>query len=116
MAVSTSMCTSTARRSGKSRPACCHQSSGLSGGASAVQGGLVLSLERMTAVEIDPDARCAVVEPGAFNAAVKAAAAARHMPIRAYVRAALGTVLVACEGLDPDEVPFFTQHGPIGPR
>ncbi|KGN40268.1 FAD-binding oxidoreductase [Knoellia aerolata] len=48
---------------------------GLSGGASAVEGGLVLSLERMTAVEIDPDARCAVVEPGAFNAAVKAAAA-----------------------------------------
>ncbi|MFW5470550.1 FAD-binding oxidoreductase [Knoellia sp. CPCC 206435] len=48
---------------------------GLSGGASAVEGGLVLSLERMTAVEIDPDARCAVVEPGAFNADVKKAAA-----------------------------------------
>ena len=48
---------------------------GLSGGASAIEGGLVLSLERMAAIEIDPDARCAVVEPGAFNAAVKVAAA-----------------------------------------
>jgi len=49
--------------------------SGLSGGASAVEGGLVVSLERMTAIEIDPAARCAVVEPGAFNASVKKAAA-----------------------------------------
>ena len=49
--------------------------SGLSGGASAVEGGLVVSLERMTAIEIDPAARCAVVEPGAFNASVKLAAA-----------------------------------------
>ncbi|MFC7490293.1 MULTISPECIES: FAD-binding oxidoreductase [unclassified Knoellia] len=49
--------------------------SGLSGGASAIEGGLVVSLERMTAIEIDPAARCAVVEPGAFNAAVKKAAA-----------------------------------------
>ncbi|WP_353952180.1 FAD-linked oxidase C-terminal domain-containing protein [Knoellia sp. S7-12] len=49
--------------------------SGLSGGASAVESGLVVSLERMTAIEIDPAARCAVVEPGAFNAAVKKAAA-----------------------------------------
>ncbi|KRE42604.1 FAD-binding oxidoreductase [Knoellia sp. Soil729] len=49
--------------------------SGLSGGASAVEDGLVISLERMTAIEIDPAARCAVVEPGAFNASVKKAAA-----------------------------------------
>lgn len=49
--------------------------SGLSGGASAIEGGLVISLERMTAIEIDPAARCAVVEPGAFNASVKKAAA-----------------------------------------
>ncbi|MEO6018972.1 MAG: FAD-linked oxidase C-terminal domain-containing protein [Knoellia sp.] len=49
--------------------------SGLSGGASAIEGGLVISLERMTAIEIDPAARCAVVEPGAFNASVKTAAA-----------------------------------------
>ena len=49
--------------------------SGLAGGASAVDGGIVLCLERMRAVEIDPDSRVAVVEPGAFNAEVKAAAA-----------------------------------------
>ena len=48
--------------------------SGLSGGASAVDGGIVLSLERMRAIEIDTDCQVAVVEPGAFNAAVKAAA------------------------------------------
>ena len=49
--------------------------SGLSGGSSAVDGGLVLSLERMRAIEIDVATRVAVVEPGAFNAEVKAAAA-----------------------------------------
>ena len=48
--------------------------SGLSGGASAVDGGIVLSLERMRAIEIDGDCQVAVVEPGAFNAEVKAAA------------------------------------------
>ena len=47
----------------------------LSGGSSAVDGGLVLSLERMRAIEIDPITRVAVVEPGAFNAEVQAAAA-----------------------------------------
>ncbi len=49
--------------------------SGLSGGSSAVDGGIVVSLERMAAVEIDPTCQVAVVEPGAMNAAVKAAAA-----------------------------------------
>ena len=49
--------------------------SGLSGGSTAVDGGLVLSLERMRTVEIDVDCRVAVVEPGALNAEVKAAAA-----------------------------------------
>ncbi|MFL6003124.1 MAG: FAD-binding oxidoreductase, partial [Nocardioides sp.] len=49
--------------------------SGLSGGSSAVDGGIVLSLERMRTIEIDTDCRVAVVEPGAFNAEVKAAAA-----------------------------------------
>ena len=48
--------------------------SGLSGGSSAVEGGLVVSLERMRAVEIDTACRVAVVEPGALNAEVKAAA------------------------------------------
>ncbi|SED42295.1 glycolate oxidase [Nocardioides exalbidus] len=47
--------------------------SGLSGGASAVDGGIVLSLERMRAIEIDADCQVAVVEPGALNAEVKAA-------------------------------------------
>jgi glycolate oxidase len=48
--------------------------SGLSGGSSAVTGGLVLSMDRMRAISIDPDCRIAVVEPGALNAEVKAAA------------------------------------------
>jgi glycolate oxidase len=48
---------------------------GLSGGSSAVDGAIVLSLERMAAVEIDPATRTATVEPGALNAAVKTAAA-----------------------------------------
>jgi glycolate oxidase len=49
--------------------------SGLSGGSSAVDGGIVLSLERMTDIEIDTSCQVAVVEPGAFNKDVKAAAA-----------------------------------------
>ena len=49
--------------------------SGLSGGSSAVSGGIVLSLERMSSIEIDVAARVAVVEAGAFNADVKTAAA-----------------------------------------
>jgi len=53
--------------------------SGLSGGASALADGIVLSLERMRAIEIDAAARVAVVEPGAFNAEVKAAAAAHDL-------------------------------------
>jgi glycolate oxidase len=49
--------------------------SGLSGGSSAVAGGIVLSLDRMRSIEIDVAARVAVVEPGAFNSDVKAVAA-----------------------------------------
>jgi len=49
--------------------------SGLSGGASAVAGGLVLSTERMTRIDIDAATRTAVAQPGAMNAQVKAAAA-----------------------------------------
>jgi glycolate oxidase len=49
--------------------------SGLSGGSSAVDGCLVVSTERMTRVEVDPVTRTLVAQPGAMNAAVKAAAA-----------------------------------------
>ena len=49
--------------------------SGLSGGATAVDGCLVLSTERMRAITIDPATRTAVVEPGVLNAELKAAAA-----------------------------------------
>jgi glycolate oxidase len=49
--------------------------SGLSGGSSAVDGGIVLSLDRMREIRIDPATRMATVQPGAFNADVKAAAA-----------------------------------------
>ncbi|MGH3445739.1 MAG: FAD-binding oxidoreductase, partial [Nocardioidaceae bacterium] len=48
---------------------------GLSGGSSAVDGGIVVSVERMRAVQIDAACQVAVVEPGALNAEVKAAAA-----------------------------------------
>jgi glycolate oxidase len=48
---------------------------GLSGGSSAVDGGITISLDRMRAVEIDPACQVAVVEPGALNAEVKRAAA-----------------------------------------
>jgi glycolate oxidase len=50
---------------------------GLSGGASARDGCLVVSTERMRRIEVDPATRTAVVQPGLLNAEVKAAAA-RH--------------------------------------
>jgi glycolate oxidase len=50
--------------------------SGLSGAANAVDGGVVLSLERMDRiVEIDPANRTAVVEPGVYNATFSQAVA-----------------------------------------
>lgn len=49
--------------------------SGLSGGSSALDGCLVVSLERMRSITVDPGTRTAVAQPGAFNAEVKAAAA-----------------------------------------
>src|SRR4051794_18640792 len=49
--------------------------SGLSGGASAVDGCLIVCTERMTAIDVDPVTRTAVVQPGLMNAQVKAAAA-----------------------------------------
>ncbi|WP_436701370.1 FAD-binding oxidoreductase [Nocardioides sp. BYT-33-1] len=49
--------------------------SGLSGGASAVDGCMVVSTERMRDIEVDPQTSTATVGPGLFNAEVKAAAA-----------------------------------------
>ncbi|MDT4977885.1 MAG: glycolate oxidase, partial [Pseudonocardiales bacterium] len=49
--------------------------SGLSGGATAVDDGIVLSLEKMRAITIDPVSRVAVTEPGLLNVEVKRAAA-----------------------------------------
>jgi glycolate oxidase len=48
---------------------------GLSGGSTALDGGIVVSVERMRSIEIDTACQVAVVEPGALNAEVKAAAA-----------------------------------------
>jgi len=48
---------------------------GLSGGATAVEGGIVISTERMRSIRIDSVTRTAVVQPGLLNAEVKAAAA-----------------------------------------
>jgi glycolate oxidase len=49
--------------------------SGLSGGSTAVDGGLVLSLERMREIHVDPASRTVVTQPGLLNVEVKAAAA-----------------------------------------
>lgn len=52
---------------------------GLSGGSTAVDGGIVLCTERMTSIRIDPVTRIAVAQPGALNAQVKAAATAHDL-------------------------------------
>jgi glycolate oxidase len=41
---------------------------GLSGGATALNGGIVLSTERMRDIFVDPVTRTAVTQPGLFNA------------------------------------------------
>ncbi|WP_199043426.1 FAD-binding oxidoreductase [Glycomyces salinus] len=52
---------------------------GLSGGATAVENGIVLSTERMRAIQVDEATRMATVQPGLFNSEVKAAAAERGL-------------------------------------
>jgi glycolate oxidase len=49
--------------------------SGLSGGATAVDGGIVLTTELMRNIDVDPVTRTAVVQPGLINAEVKRAVA-----------------------------------------
>ncbi|MCJ0894840.1 FAD-binding oxidoreductase [Rhodococcus sp. ARC_M5] len=49
--------------------------SGLSGGATAVDGGIVLTTELMREITVDPVTRIAVVQPGLLNAEVKKAVA-----------------------------------------
>src|SRR6201985_2926951 len=45
--------------------------SGLSGGATALDDGIVLSTEKMRDITVDPVTRTAVCQPGLFNAEVK---------------------------------------------
>jgi D-lactate dehydrogenase (cytochrome)/glycolate oxidase len=52
---------------------------GLSGGATAVTGGIVLSTEKMRNIAVDPVTRTAVVQPGLLNAEVKRAVAAQGL-------------------------------------
>ncbi|MFD4461435.1 FAD-binding oxidoreductase [Nocardia sp. NPDC058480] len=52
---------------------------GLSGGATAVDGGIVLSTELMREISVDAVTRIAVVQPGLLNAEVKRAVAAEGL-------------------------------------
>src|SRR4051812_23261500 len=51
------------------------QGTGFSGGATAVDGGIVLSTEKMRDITVDPVTRTAVAQPGLLNAEVKKAVA-----------------------------------------
>ncbi|MDT4946622.1 MAG: glycolate oxidase [Pseudonocardiales bacterium] len=53
--------------------------SGLSGGSTAVDGGVVLSLERMRDIHVDSVSRVAVAQPGLLNVEVKRAAAEHNL-------------------------------------
>ena len=53
--------------------------SGLSGGSTAVDGGVVLSLERMRDIHVDSVSRVAVAQPGLLNVDVKRAAAEHNL-------------------------------------
>jgi glycolate oxidase subunit GlcD len=52
---------------------------GLSGGATAVNGGIVLSTEKMRDITVDPVTRTAVAQPGLLNSEVKKAVAAHGL-------------------------------------
>jgi glycolate oxidase len=52
---------------------------GLSGGATALDGGIVLSTEKMRDITVDPVTRTAVVQPGLLNSEVKKAVAAHGL-------------------------------------
>ncbi|WP_081628747.1 FAD-binding oxidoreductase [Smaragdicoccus niigatensis] len=52
---------------------------GVSGGATAVNGGIVISTERMREITVDPITRTAVAQPGLLNAEVKKAVAAHGL-------------------------------------
>jgi glycolate oxidase len=52
---------------------------GLSGGATAIDGGIVLSTEKMRDITVDTVTRTAVVQPGLLNAEVKKAVAAHGL-------------------------------------
>jgi glycolate oxidase len=52
---------------------------GLSGGSTAVNGGIVLSMERMRDIAIDRSTRTVVVQPGLLNVEVKSAVAAQGL-------------------------------------
>ncbi|CAJ1580789.1 FAD-binding oxidoreductase [[Mycobacterium] wendilense] len=52
---------------------------GLSGGATALDGGIVLSTEKMREIAVDPVTRTAVAQPGLLNAEVKKAVAAHGL-------------------------------------
>ncbi|MCE5291078.1 MAG: FAD-binding protein [Nocardiaceae bacterium] len=52
---------------------------GVSGGATAVDGGIVISTERMREIIVDPITRTAVAQPGLLNAEVKKAVAAHGL-------------------------------------
>ncbi|HTM85635.1 MAG TPA: FAD-linked oxidase C-terminal domain-containing protein [Mycobacterium sp.] len=52
---------------------------GLSGGATALDGGIVLCTEKMREIIVDPITRTAVCQPGLFNAEVKKAVAAHGL-------------------------------------
>ncbi|OMB96060.1 FAD-linked oxidase [Mycobacterium sp. NS-7484] len=52
---------------------------GLSGGATALDGGIVLSTEKMRDITVDPVTRTATVQPGLLNAEVKKAVAAHGL-------------------------------------
>jgi D-lactate dehydrogenase (cytochrome)/glycolate oxidase len=52
---------------------------GLSGGATAVDGGIVLTTEKMRNIVVDTVTRTAVVQPGLLNAEVKKAVAAQDL-------------------------------------
>src|SRR5699024_12539666 len=78
--------------------------SGLSGGSSAVDGGIILSTEKMRDIEIDPLTRIAVVQPGAFNSEVKVAAAEHGQwyppdPSRGECRSIGGNIATNAGGL-----------------
>lgn len=66
--------------------------------------------------EVPRDVRLDITLPVAEMRVLRRTAESRDLGVREYVRRAIGTVLVVCDGYHPDDIAHLTRGGLIGER